>query len=54
MRLRLITGHEGIPLTNARQPTDDESRYQGTEHILTSVNKGIEVEHLKNPSIRRH
>jgi hypothetical protein len=37
-----------------RQPTDNESRYQGTEYILTSVNKGVEVEHLKNPSIRRH
>ena len=53
-RLRLITDHWGIPLTNVRQPTDDESRYQGTECILTSVNKGFGVEHLKNPSIMRH
>jgi hypothetical protein len=54
MRHHLITGHRGIPLTNARQPTDNESRYQGTEYILTIVNKGAGVEHLKNPSIRRH
>ena len=33
---------------------DNESMYQGTEYILTSVNKGVRVEHLKNPSIKRH
>jgi hypothetical protein len=33
-----------------RQPTDNESRYQGTKYILTSANKGVSVEHLKNPS----
>jgi hypothetical protein len=54
MGLHLITGHQGIPLTNMRQPTDNERRYQGTEYILTSVNKGVKVEHLKNPSIMRH
>ena len=54
MRPRLITGHWGILLTNARQPTDDESRYEGTEYILTSVNKGFGVKHLKNPLIRKH
>ena len=54
MRHRLITGHWGIPLTNVRQPIDDESRYQGTEYIITSVNKGFGVEHLKNPSIMIH
>jgi hypothetical protein len=54
MRHRLITSHWGIPLKNMRQPTDNESRYQGNEYILTSVNKGFGVEHLNNPSIRRH
>jgi hypothetical protein len=54
MRHHFITIHLCIPLTNVRQPTDNESRYQGTEYILTSVNKGFGVEHLKNPSIRRH
>jgi hypothetical protein len=37
-----------------RQPTDNESRYQGTEYILTSVNNGAGVEHLKDPSIMRN
>ena len=54
MRHHLIIGHWGIPLTNVRQPTDNESRYQGTEYIITSVNKGVEFEHLKNPLIKRH
>jgi hypothetical protein len=54
MRLHLITGHEAISLTNGRQPTDYESRYQGSEYSLTSVNKGVKLEHLKNPSFRRH
>jgi hypothetical protein len=51
MRLCLITGHLGISLTNVRQPTDNESRYRDIEYIITSVNKGVEVGHLKNPSI---
>jgi hypothetical protein len=54
MRHCLITGHSCISLTNARQPIDNESRYKGTKYILTSVNRGVGVEHLKNPSIRRH
>ena len=54
MRHRLITVHWGIPLKNARQPTNDESRYQGTEYISTNVNEGAGVEHLKDPLIRRH
>jgi hypothetical protein len=39
---------------NVRQPTDNESRYQGTKYILTSVNKGDEVEQLKNLLIMRN
>jgi len=54
MRHHFITGHWCIPLTNARQPIDNESRYQGTEYILTSVTKVFDVEHLKTPSIKRH
>ena len=54
MRLRLITVQWGIPLTNARHPIDDESRYQGIEYILTSFNRGVGVKHLKNLSIKRH
>jgi hypothetical protein len=54
MRHRLIIGHLGIPLTNMRQYTDNESRYQGTEYISTNVNKGVGVEHLRDPFIRRH
>jgi hypothetical protein len=54
MRHRLIIGHRGILLTNMRQPTNNESRYQGIEHIPTSVNIGVGVEHLRNPLIRRH
>jgi hypothetical protein len=33
---------------------NNESRYQGSGYIFTSVNKGVEVEHLNNPSIKRH
>ena len=54
MRHHLITGHWGISLKNVRQPTNNESRYQGTECIPTSVNKGVGVEHLRNTLIRRH
>jgi hypothetical protein len=54
MRLSLITGHYGISLTNARHPTDNECMYQGIEYILTSVNRGVGVKQLKNPSIMRH
>jgi hypothetical protein len=54
MRRHLITGHRSILLTNVRQPTDNESRYQGTEYIPTNVNKGVGVEHLRDPLIKRH
>jgi hypothetical protein len=54
MRLCLITNHYGIPLKNVRQPIDNESRYQGTKYIITSVNKVVEFKHLNNPSIKRH
>ena len=36
------------------QPIDNESRYQGIEYIITSLNKGFGVKHLNNPSIKRH
>jgi hypothetical protein len=54
VRHRFIIGHSGISLTNVREPIDNESRYQVIEYILTSVNRGVGVEHLKHPSIRRH
>ena len=54
MRHGLITNHWGIPLTNTRQPTDNESRYQGTEYISTNVTKGVSVEHVRDTLIKRH
>ena len=44
---RLITSHWCISLTDARYPTYNDNGNQGIECNLTSVNKCIEVEHLK-------
>ena len=52
---RLITSHWCISLTDARYPTDNDNGNHGMECNLTSVNRCVEVEHLKDsPSIRGH
>ena len=43
----LITSHWCIPLIDARFPNDNENGNQGTECNLTSVNKCVEVKHLR-------
>ena len=43
----LITGHWCIPLIDVRYPTDNDNGNQGTKCNLTSVNRCVEVEHLK-------
>ena len=44
---RLITGHWCIPLTYVRYTTDNDNGNQGIECNKKSVNKCVEVEHLK-------
>ena len=44
---RLIIGHSCLPLTDVRYPTDNENGNQGTKCNQTSVNRCVEVEHLK-------
>jgi hypothetical protein len=46
MRHRVIIGHSCIPLTNVRQPIDNDNGRQCTWCNLTSVNKGFDVENL--------
>ena len=42
----LITNHQSILLTNAIPSTDDDNGHQGTQYILTSVNRCVVIEHL--------
>ena len=44
---QFITDHWSIPLTDVRYPTDNDNGNQGTECKQTSVNRCVEVEHLR-------
>ena len=43
----MVTSHCYTPLTDARSPTDNENGNKGTKFNLTSVNRCVEVKHLK-------
>ena len=44
---RLITDHSCITLTDTRYPTDNDNGNQCRECNQTSVNRCVEVEHLR-------
>ena len=44
---RLITSHWCIPLIDTRYPIDNDNGNQGREWNQTSVNRCVEVEHLR-------